>query len=105
MAGPAEFESATYSLTGSYSTVELDTNTPRLSPRSSQLQTIERLVHLYSKKGDTVLTPFMGIGSEVYQAVKMGRKGVGFELKESYFELAKANVKSAIKEKSQLILI
>jgi len=39
-----------------------------------QLDTIERLVYLYSNKGDTVLTPFMGIGSEVFQAVKMGRK-------------------------------
>ncbi len=48
-----------------------------------QLDTIERLIHLYSNKGDTVFTPFMGIGSEVYQAVKMGRKGIGFELKES----------------------
>lgn len=55
-----------------------------------QLDTIERLIHLYSNKGDTVFTPFMGIGSEVYQAVKMERKGIGFELKESYFDLAKS---------------
>ena len=46
-----------------------------------QLQTIERAIHLWSNEGDTVLTPFMGIGSEVYQALKMGRKGIGFELK------------------------
>jgi len=70
-----------------------------------QLDTIERLVHLYSNKGDTVFTPFMGIGSEVYQAVKMGRKGIGFELKESYFDLAKANLKHAIIAKSQLSFI
>jgi DNA modification methylase len=69
-----------------------------------QLDTIERLIHLYSNKGDTILTPFMGIGSEVYQAVKMDRKAIGFELKESYFDLAKANVKSAITLKSQLSL-
>jgi DNA modification methylase len=50
-----------------------------------QLDTIERLIHLYSNKGDKVFTPFMGIGSEVYQSVKMGRYGVGFELKESYY--------------------
>jgi hypothetical protein len=43
----------------------------------------------------------MGIGSEVYQAVKMNRRGTGFELKESYFSLAKKNIKSAILEKSQ----
>lgn len=67
-----------------------------------QLQTIQRLIHLYSNPGDTVLTPFMGIGSEVYQAVKMGRKGIGFELKESYYEMAKKNIASAIVEKNQL---
>jgi DNA modification methylase len=70
-----------------------------------QLDTIERLIHLYSNKGDTVFTPFMGIGSEVYQAVKMERKGIGFELKESYFDLAKSNLKHAIIAKSQLSLI
>ena len=70
-----------------------------------QLDTIERLIHLYSNKGDTVLTPFMGIGSEVYQAVKMDRVGIGFELKESYFDLAKKNLKSALLEKTQLSLI
>jgi len=70
-----------------------------------QLDTIERLIHLYSNKGDTVFTPFMGIGSEVFQAVKMGRKGIGFELKESYFDLAKANVKMAVGQKAQMSLI
>lgn len=67
-----------------------------------QLDTIERLIHLYSNKGDIVFTPFMGIGSEVYQAVKMGRKGIGFELKESYFDLAKKNVSAAVIAKQQL---
>lgn len=70
-----------------------------------QLDTIERLIHLYSNKGDTVFTPFMGIGSEVYQAVKMGRKAIGFELKESYYNLAKTNCLSAIEAKKQLSLI
>lgn len=46
----------------------------------------------------------MGIGSEVYQAVKMGRKGIGFELKESYFDLAKKNLQSAVEEKRQISL-
>jgi superfamily II DNA or RNA helicase len=69
-----------------------------------QLDTIERLILLYSNKGDTVFTPFMGIGSEVYQAVKMNRKGIGFELKESYFDLAKRNVESAVMAKKQLEL-
>lgn len=70
-----------------------------------QLDTIERLIHLYSNKGDTVFTPFMGIGSEVYQAVKMERKGIGFELKESYYDLAKKNLKDCVNSKSQLTLI
>ena len=66
-----------------------------------QLDTIERLIHLYSNKGDTVFSPFMGIGSEVFQAVKMGRVGVGFELKASYFDLAKKNVASALEANKQ----
>jgi len=69
-----------------------------------QLDTIERLILLYSNKGDTVLTPFMGIGSEVFQAVKMDRKAIGFELKESYYDLAKSNVASAVKLKEQVTL-
>jgi len=70
-----------------------------------QLDTIERIIHLYSNKGDTVFSPFMGIGSEVWQAVKMNRKGIGFELKESYFELAKKNLAACIEQKKQLTLI
>lgn len=69
-----------------------------------QLPTIERLIHLYTNKGDTVLTPFMGIGSEVYQAVKMDRKAIGFELKKSYFDLAKNNCNAAIESKQQITL-
>jgi superfamily II DNA or RNA helicase len=65
-----------------------------------QLDTIERLIHLYSNKGDTVLSPFMGIGSEVYKAVQMWRYGIGFELKESYFEVAKKNM-AALCQKMQ----
>jgi hypothetical protein len=69
-----------------------------------QLDTIKRLIHLYTNKGDKVFTPFMGIGSEVYQAVKMERIGVGIELKESYFEIAKSNVRSAVESKKQIEL-
>jgi DNA modification methylase len=69
-----------------------------------QLDTIERLVTLYTNKGETVFTPFLGIGSEVYQAVKMGRKGIGIELKESYFEQAVKNIKELEMEKRQLDL-
>lgn len=57
-----------------------------------QLDVIERAMQLWSNPGDTVLTPFMGIGSEVYVAVETGRRGIGFELKDSYFKQAKANI-------------
>lgn len=60
-----------------------------------QLDTIERLIHLYSNEGDTVFTPFLGIGSEVYQALKMKRRGIGIELKDSYFDVALKNIKNA----------
>lgn len=69
-----------------------------------QLDTIERAIHLWSNKGDSVLTPFMGIGSEVYQAIKMGRKGIGFELKTDYFNVAEKNVKSIEVNKNQSLL-
>lgn len=69
-----------------------------------QLDIIERCIALWSNKNETIFTPFMGIGSEVFQAVKMGRKGIGFELKESYFDLAKKNIQSAVLEKNQTSL-
>lgn len=70
-----------------------------------QLDTIERLIHLYTNVGDTVFTPFLGIGSEVYQAVKMKRKGLGFELKEEYFEQAAKNCKAAADSLQQLSIL
>lgn len=57
-----------------------------------QLDVIERCIDLWSNPGDVVLTPFLGIGSEVYSAVKMGRRGIGFELKPSYFRQAVRNI-------------
>jgi len=60
-----------------------------------QLDVIERCIDLWSNPGDTVLTPFLGIGSEVYCAVQMGRKGIGIELKPSYFAQAKRNIERA----------
>lgn len=59
-----------------------------------QLETIERAITLWSNEGDRVLTPFLGIGSEVYTAIKLNRFGVGFELKESYYNEAVKNCKS-----------
>lgn len=66
-----------------------------------QLDTIERAITLWSNEGDTVLTPFLGIGSEVYEAVKLNRFGIGFELKESYFKEAIKNIKGMEQLKSQ----
>jgi len=60
-----------------------------------QLDVIDRLVELYTNKGEVVLTPFMGVGSEVYSPVSLARKAVGIELKESYFKQAVKNVKQA----------
>jgi DNA modification methylase len=60
-----------------------------------QLGTIERCIKLYSNPGETILTPFMGIGSEAYQALRFNRKAIGIELKESYFNIAVNNLKNA----------
>lgn len=60
-----------------------------------QLDVIERCLQLWSLPGDVVWTPFMGIGSEVYMSLKLGRKAIGAELKPSYFQLAKRNIANA----------
>lgn len=60
-----------------------------------QLPTIERALTLWTNEGDTVYTPFLGVGSEVYQAVKMKRKGIGGELKKSYYDMAVQNCNEA----------
>lgn len=60
-----------------------------------QLDVIDRIVTLYSNKGETVLTPFMGVGSEVYSPVMLGRRGIGAELKTSYYRQAVKNCENA----------
>ena len=65
-----------------------------------QLDVIERCIELWSNPGDVVLTPFLGIGSEVFGAVSAGRKGIGFELKPSYFAQAKRNIAELDKAKT-----
>jgi DNA modification methylase len=57
-----------------------------------QLPLIERAIRLWSNRGETVITPFLGIGSEVYSAVKLGRRGIGCELKPSYWHTAVNNL-------------
>lgn len=59
-----------------------------------QLKFIERCIRLWSNPGETVLTPFGGIGSEVYTAVKLGRYGIGCELKPSYWQTAVNNLRT-----------
>ncbi len=73
-----------------------------------QLDVIDRIVELYSNPGEVVLTPFMGVGSEVYSPVSMGRKGIGIELKDTYFKQAVKNlkeVKNRFDTNKQLTLI
>lgn len=60
-----------------------------------QLDVIDRIVCLYSNVGEVVLTPFMGVGSEVYSPVSMQRKAIGIELKDSYFKQALKNLEVA----------
>ena len=66
-----------------------------------QLDVIDRAICLRSNPGETVLTPFMGVGSEVYGAVQLGRRGIGIELKESYFKQAIKNMEIAVEDTRQ----
>lgn len=62
-----------------------------------QLDVIDRIVELYSNPNEVVLTPFMGVGSEVYSPVSLGRKAIGIELKDSYYKQAILNIEQADK--------
>lgn len=70
-----------------------------------QLDTIERIIHLYSNEGETVLSPFGGIGSEGFQAITMNRKSISIELKESYFEINRKNHKQIVEEKNSTLTL
>lgn len=69
-----------------------------------QLGTIERCIKLWSNKGETVLSPFAGIGSELCQSIRLGRKGIGAELKSTYFTVAVRNLKRAESSNAELPL-
>ena len=69
-----------------------------------QLDVIERAIKLWSSPGDVVLSPFGGIGSEGYVAIKDGREFIGIELKRSYFDLACKNLDAAVQESQALTL-
>ena len=70
-----------------------------------QLGTIERCIRLWSNKGDLVLSPFAGIGSEGYEAVRLGRRYVGIELKPSYARVAVRNLQAAAINRTQGTLL
>lgn len=63
-----------------------------------QLDVIDRCLTLWSNPGEVVMTPFMGVGSEVYAAVRHGRKAIGIELKPTYYRQALKNIEAGIKE-------
>lgn len=67
-----------------------------------QLGTIHRAVRLWSNPGETVFSPFMGIGSEGYESIKLDRRFIGVELKESYYKQAVSNLKKAVQSKKTL---
>lgn len=69
-----------------------------------QLETIRRALHLWSNEGDTILSPFGGIGSEGFESIKLNRKPILIELKESYFNQLQKNLKAAWEMKNQLQL-
>lgn len=70
-----------------------------------QLDVVERCIDLWSSPGDKVLTPFMGIGTEVYCAVASGRYGIGFELKDTYFPQAVKNIASLSENKQDVMAL
>jgi DNA modification methylase len=63
-----------------------------------QLDVISRALHLWTNPNDIVLSPFAGIGSELYMAIRMGRRGLGIELKDSYYDQALLNCFNALLE-------
>ena len=70
-----------------------------------QLDVIERVLVLWSNVGETVLTPFMGVGSEVYGALRAARRGIGIELKPSYYRQAEKNIVAALETKTEAQLL
>lgn len=69
-----------------------------------QLDVIERALHLWTNPGETVLSPFAGIGSEGYEALRLGRTFIGMELKEAYVRAARKNLERVLRSKMQTTL-
>ena len=91
-----------YSNTLQYRSARADKDEKHICPL--QLETIERCLHLWSNEGDTVLSPFAGIGSEGHEAIKLNRNFVGIELKPSYFNQMKKNLEALKKLRFQMEL-
>jgi DNA modification methylase len=91
-----------YSRTLQYTTARDNNDEKHICPL--QLDTIDRILHLYSNEGETVLSPFGGIGSEGFQAIKMGRKSISIELKESYFKINCNNHKASVEKSNELTM-
>jgi DNA modification methylase len=91
-----------YGRTLQYTTARDSNDEKHIAPL--QLDTIERILHLYSNEGETVCSFFGGIGSEGFQALKMGRKSISIELKESYFRINTENHRNAVLKKDQMML-
>ena len=70
-----------------------------------QLDVIERCITLWSNPGEVILTPFMGVGSEVYSAVTLGRLAVGIELKATYYRQAVKNIQEALKGQAEQLML
>lgn len=89
-----------YSNTLQYRSARADKDEKHICPL--QLETIERSLHLWSNEGDHVLSPFAGIGSEGHESLRLNRRFTGIELKPSYFEQMKNNLKAFEKSRYQL---
>jgi DNA modification methylase len=70
-----------------------------------QLDTIERIIHLYSNEGETVFSPFGGIGSEGFAALNLKRKSISIELKESYFKINEKNHRDKVHELNSVLTL
>lgn len=91
-----------YSRTLQYTTARDSNDEKHICPL--QLDTIERILHLYSNEGETILSTFGGIGSEGVTAIKNNRKSISIELKESYFNINKKNHENAVIDSKQMTL-
>ena len=69
-----------------------------------QLDVIDRCLRMYSNEGDVIFTPFMGVGSEVYESVKMNRKAIGIELKREYYLQAVSNMQALDNDRNQITI-